>query len=211
MEEKSLEPEVREQIGLIERKARGMAEMISQLLFLSRADQGRQPLQRERVNISELTEMTAEEQQMLAEADGRGVRIACKIQEDIFADVDETLYIRLLVNLISNAVRYSHENGEVKVGLRKEEDVAEGYVLDYGTGISADALPHIWERFYRADQSRSERQHSGLGLSMVKWIAEAHGGSVSVRSREGAGSMFLFRIPLEAADETENEEKSEKN
>lgn len=211
MEEESLEPEVREQIGLIERKARGMSEMISQLLFLSRADQGRQPLQRERVNISELTEMTAEEQQMLAEADGRGVRIACKIQEDIFADVDETLYIRLLVNLISNAVRYSHENGEVKVGLRKEEDVAAGYVLDYGTGISADALPHIWERFYRADQSRSERQHSGLGLSMVKWIAEAHGGSVSVRSREGAGSMFLFRIPLEAADETENEEKSEKN
>ena len=116
----SFTEEQRNQIGLIQRKARGMADMISQLLFLSRADQGRQPLNKERINISELTEMIAEEQQMLADADGRGIHIETQICPEIWADVDETFYIRMLVNLISNALRYSRENGLVEVSLEQD-------------------------------------------------------------------------------------------
>lgn len=187
--------EQRNQIGLIQRKARGMADMISQLLFLSRADQGRQPLNKERINISELTEMIAEEQQMLADADGRGVHIETQICPEIWADVDETFYIRMLVNLISNALRYSRENGLVEVSLEQDGGVITGSVRDYGQGIAADTLPHIWERFYQAETSRTDGNHAGLGLSMVKWIAEAHGGSVSVESEEGQGSIFSFCIP----------------
>lgn len=191
----SFTEEQRNQIGLIQRKARGMADMISQLLFLSRADQGRQPLNKERINISELTEMIAEEQQMLADADGRGVHIETQICPEIWADVDETFYIRMLVNLISNALRYSRENGLVEVSLEQDGGVITGSVRDYGQGIAADTLPHIWERFYQAETSRTDGNHAGLGLSMVKWIAEAHGGSVSVESEEGQGSIFSFRIP----------------
>ncbi|KAA8500205.1 HAMP domain-containing protein [Mediterraneibacter catenae] len=191
----SLTEEQRDQIGLIQRKARGMADMISQLLFLSRADQGRQPLNKERINISELTEMIAEEQQMLADADGRGIHIETQICPEIWADVDETFYIRMLVNLISNALRYSRENGLVEVSLVQDGDAFTGSVRDYGQGIVADAQPHIWERFYRAEASRTDGSHAGLGLSMVKWIAEAHGGSVSVESEEGQGSTFSFCIP----------------
>lgn len=191
----SFTEEQRNQIGLIQRKARGMADMISQLLFLSRADQGRQPLNKERINISELTEMIAEEQQMLADADGRGVHIETQICPEIWADVDETFYIRMLVNLISNALRYSRENGLVEVSLEQDGGVITGSVRDYGQGIAADTLPHIWERFYQAEASRTDGNHAGLGLSMVKWIAEAHGGSVSVESEEGQGSIFSFRIP----------------
>ena len=191
----SLTEEQRDQIGLIQRKARGMADMISQLLFLSRADQGRQPLNKERINISELTEMIAEEQQMLADADGRGIHIETQICPEIWADVDETFYIRMLVNLISNALRYSRENGLVEVSLEQDGGVITGSVRDYGQGIAADAQPHIWERFYRAEASRTDGSHAGLGLSMVKWIAEAHGGSVSVESEEGQGSTFTFCIP----------------
>ena len=191
----SFTEEQRNQIGLIQRKARGMADMISQLLFLSRADQGRQPLNKERINISELTEMIAEEQQMLADADGRGVHIETQICPEIWADVDETLYIRMLVNLISNALRYSRENGLVEVSLEQDGGVITGSVRDYGQGIAADTLPHIWERFYQAETSRTDGNHAGLGLSMVKWIAEAHGGSVSVESEEGQGSTFTFCIP----------------
>ena len=191
----SFTEEQRNQIGLIQRKARGMADMISQLLFLSRADQGRQPLNKERINISELTEMIAEEQQMLADADGRGIHIETQICPEIWADVDETFYIRMLVNLISNALRYSRENGLVEVSLEQDGGVITGSVRDYGQGIAADAQPHIWERFYQAEASRTDGNHAGLGLSMVKWIAEAHGGSVSVESEEGQGSIFSFRIP----------------
>ena len=191
----SLTEEQRDQIGLIQRKARGMADMISQLLFLSRADQGRQPLNKERINISELTEMIAEEQQMLADADGRGIHIETQICPEIWADVDETFYIRMLVNLISNALRYSRENGLVEVSLVQDGDAFTGSVRDYGQGIAADTLPHIWERFYQAEASRTDGSHAGLGLSMVKWIAEAHGGSVSVESEEGQGSTFSFCIP----------------
>lgn len=191
----SLTEEQRDQIGLIQRKARGMADMISQLLFLSRADQGRQPLNKERINISELTEMIAEEQQMLVDADGRGIHIETQICPEIWADVDETFYIRMLVNLISNALRYSRDNGLVEVSLVQDGDAFTGSVRDYGQGIAADAQPHIWERFYQAEASRTDGSHAGLGLSMVKWIAEAHGGSVSVESEEGQGSTFSFCIP----------------
>lgn len=192
--------EQKEPVRMIERKAKGMADMISQLLFLSRADQGRQPLQREWINVSELTEMAAEEQQMLSDNAGQGIRIETRIEPDICASVDETLYIRMLTNLLSNAVRYSQDNGVVEVSLERREENIIGTVEDHGCGISKTALPHIWERFYRADESRTEEGHSGLGLSMVKWIAEAHGGSVSVESREGEGSRFLFQIPVGEAE-----------
>ena len=183
------------QIALIRRKAKAMADMISQLLFLSRADQGRQPLNREWIDLSELTEMIAEEQQMLADNEERGIHVITKIAPDIWANADETFYIRMLVNLLSNAVRYSMENGNVEVTLKKKDGNVIGSVRDHGEGISADALPHIWERFYRADSSRTDSSHSGLGLSMVKWIVEEHGGWVSAESEEGKGSVFTFCFP----------------
>lgn len=188
--------EQRSQISLIRRKAKGMSDMISQLLFLSRADQGRQPLHKEWINVSELTEMIAEEQQMLAGTDGREIRVEAEITPGVWAEVDETFYIRMLDNLISNALRYSRENGTVKVTLEEKGDMFTVSVCDHGRGIAAGALPHIWERFYQADAARTEGNHAGLGLSMVKWIAEAHGGNVAAESTEGEGSIFSFCIPI---------------
>lgn len=201
LEDEGLTARQREQLLLIERKAKDMAGMISQLLFLSRADQGRQPLQKETVNVSELTLMTAEEQQLLADAEGRGVRISCDAGSDITACVDETLFIRLLVNLISNAVSYSRPNGKVTVSLSCADGELTGTVCDNGIGISEEDLPHIWERFYCADASRQPGGHSGLGLSMVKWIAEAHCGSVEAESRLGEGSTFTFHMPAGEPEE----------
>ena len=115
LSDESLTEEQRSQLALIRRKAAGMSEMISQLLFLSRADQGRQPIHRERLDLSELTEMIVEEQQMLADGAGRGIRIESRISPGVEADADETLYIRMVSNLLSNAVRYSHDGGKVEV------------------------------------------------------------------------------------------------
>ena len=190
----SLSEEQREQLEAIRRKARDMSSMISQLLLLSRADQGRQALQKESLDISELTQMTAEEQQLLAQE--WHISIETDIEPGIVMEADESFFIRLLVNLISNSISYGREGGTTKVSLRREGKMAVLAVADNGQGIEEKDLPRIWDRFYRADASRSDAGHSGLGLSIVKWIALEHGGEVAVESEKGKGSVFTCRFPL---------------
>ena len=123
------------------------------------------------------------------------MEIVCEVPEELWAFVDETLYIRMISNLISNAVFYGKEKGHVWISLREEDDRIVGSVKDDGIGISREDLPHIWERFYRADSARSEGNHSGLGLPLVRWIVEAHGGKIRAQSEPGKGSAFLFVLP----------------
>lgn len=190
----SLSEPQREQLEAIRKKAGDMSAMISQLLLLSRADQGRQVLQKEPLDISELTLMTAEEQQLLA--DEKHISIVTDIEPGIVLPADESFFIRLLVNLISNSIAYGREGGTTKVSLHREEQEAVLAVADDGVGIDGKDLPRIWDRFYRADASRGDSSHSGLGLSIVKWIAKEHGGEVAVESEKGRGSTFTCRFPL---------------
>lgn len=190
-----LSEEQRKEILLIRKKAGEMSQMISQLLLLSRADQGRQQLNKEEINISELTEIIVEEQKMLAQR--RKIEVHTEIGPDITGYLDESFYIRMLDNLISNAVSYGKEGGNIKVTLHQIPSGVRGTVEDDGIGISRDDQVHIWERFYRVDASRTGKEdgsHSGLGLSMVKWIAQAHGGNVRVESELGKGSCFTFEL-----------------
>lgn len=190
-----LSDEQREEILLIRKKAGEMSRMISQLLLLARADQGRQQLNKEEINISELTEMIVEEHKMLAQR--RKIEVHTKIEPNITGYLDESFYIRMLDNLISNAVSYGKEDGNIKVTLHQIPSGVRGTVEDDGIGISRDDQVHIWERFYRVDASRTGKEdgsHSGLGLSMAKWIAQAHGGNVRVESELGKGSCFTFEL-----------------
>lgn len=190
-----LSEEQRKEILLIRKKAGEMSQMISQLLLLSRADQGRQQLNKEEINISELTQIIVEEQKMLAQR--RKIEVHTEIEPDITGYLDESFYIRMLDNLISNAVSYGKEGGNIKVTLHQIPSGVRGTVEDDGIGISRDDQVHIWERFYRMDASRTGKEdgsHSGLGLSMVKWIAQAHGGNVRVESELGKGSCFTFEL-----------------
>lgn len=190
-----LSEEQRKEILLIRKKAGEMSQMISQLLLLSRADQGRQQLNKEEINISELTEIIVEEQKMLAQR--RKIEVHTEIEPDITGYLDESFYIRMLDNLISNAASYGKEGGNIKVTLHQIPSGVRGTVEDDGIGISRDDQVHIWERFYRVDASRTGKEdgsHSGLGLSMVKWIAQAHGGNVRVESELGKGSCFTFEL-----------------
>lgn len=148
----------------------------------------------ERLNLSELTEMAVEEQKLLVEENGLCRTFELQIAPEVYAWADESYYIRLLVNLLENAVYYGKENGMVKVTLAKNGKMIEGIVEDNGIGISEEDLVHIWERFYRADPARSTDSHSGFGLSMVKWIVEAHGGTIRAESRLGEGTRFIFEI-----------------
>lgn len=185
----------RDAVLLIRRKAEETADLLAQILFFSRADQGRQPISKEWINLGEITEMAVEEQKLLLEASGKDIDIFYDPKPELYAEADETLFIRLIGNLLSNAVRYSRTGGRIDVILKKSGDEIVGEVRDNGIGIRKKDMPKIWERFYRADPSRSE-EGSGLGLSMVKWIAETHGGWADAESVFGEGSSFRFGIPV---------------
>lgn len=206
LEETGISGEERAAVEAVQRKARSMSKMISQLLFLSRADQSRQAVHRELLDLSLLTEMAAEEQEEPAAE--KKIRIEKDIQEGVEGYVDETLFIRLWMNLIGNAISYGREGGWLKVGLREKDGTVQGCVEDNGIGIAKDQLPHIWERFYQADASRSGKENtgSGLGLPMVKWIVQAHGGEISVESEPGKGTSFRFSFPLAKGEIPENSE-----
>lgn len=112
------------------------------------------------------------------------------------------MIIRILLNLMDNAVKYGRENGKVRLSLVKDNGFAVCTVEDDGIGIAEGELDRIWERFYRADASRSE-EGSGLGLSMVAALVKAHGGRTEVTSTEGQGSCFKVYLPLYDADAEE--------
>jgi signal transduction histidine kinase len=104
----------------------------------------------------------------------------------------------LLVNLLDNAIKYTPAGGSARLSLTVEDSFAVIQVSDTGRGIPATALPHVFERFYRQTDPRDARVTGfGLGLAISKWIADAHGGSIEVESREGEGSRFTVRLPLE--------------
>ena len=114
---------------------------------------------------------------------------------------DETMMMRLFINLISNSITYGKPGGHTRITLSADEKGIIGSVADDGIGIPAEHLDKIWQRFYQVDPSRTSGSGSGsgLGLPMVKWIVEAHGGQIGVSSRPGEGSVFTFRFPRRTA------------
>ena len=189
--------EQKETLKTILLQSRKMSSLVSQLLTLSRADRGAVKLNFEKINLSELLSLISEEEQ--DRADSKGIVITQCIQPGIYVRADETLLMRCFINLIENAIVYGKENGHIWVYLTLENGKASGYVRDDGMGIAAKDLPKIWERFYQADPSRSDTGdgNSGLGLAMVRWIVNAHGGRIYAESTLGEGSTFYFEFDYE--------------
>ncbi len=187
-----LDEERYKEVEVIYRKVKSMSDMISQLLLLSRADQGREKLNLEALDFSELGEMAADEwKDIAAEAE---ISLEADIEKGLYLMADQTLMIRLWSNLLQNAICYGKKGGHIWISLQKAGENIKMSVKDDGIGIPHDALPHIWERFYQVDPSRNS-ESSGLGLSMVKWIVEAHHGQISVESELGQGTEFICVFP----------------
>lgn len=195
MRNENIDIETKEEIRILQKKVAYLSQMTSQLLMLSRADQGRAQLEMEKINFSELTELTVEE--IRDAATGKNISVHTQIQPDIYMTGDETLLIRLWMNLLSNAIKYGNENGNIWIELKKSGERITGEVQDDGMGIDKKDISHIWERFYRADKARTGMESSGLGLSMVKWIVKEHGGEIGVESDSGKGSRFYFSFLAE--------------
>ncbi len=194
-EEAQADPSQRDHaLQVIQSQARDMSALIGQLLTLARADQGRLNLEKEPIDLGELTQMVAAQTEELAAA--KGIRVECRADAGLWVQGDETMLVRMLLNLTENAVKYGREGGFVRITLSRQGDCLEGRVEDDGIGITPQQQERIWERFYQADPSRSPSQGGvGLGLPMVRTIVQAHGGRVWAESRPGGGSVFLFRLP----------------
>lgn len=184
--------EAEEAFEAIDRQARKMSALVNQLLSFTRLEQGTQKVSLETAELSELAESVCEEQEHFND---KSINVIKKIAPAVYAEVDVSLMSRLMQNLISNALRYGRENGTVTVSLKADKGRVIFEVEDDGCGISAEELPKIWNRFYRADSSRST-EGTGLGLSMVKQIAQLHGGEVTAVSEPGRGSSFTFTMPI---------------
>lgn len=192
-ENASGEEELYEAIGTIQRHSYRMAHLIESLLSFTRMEQNTESANFDEVNISELVSSTCEEQSMIAQKE---IILSADIVPEIRMRAERQMFTRMLINLIQNVYRYGKENGTIHVCLKKEASSIVLSVADDGIGIAAEDLPKIWKRFYRADKSRSGSSGLGLGLAMVKQIAEYHGGNVQVQSTLGAGSIFTVVFPI---------------
>ena len=180
-----------ESMEVVERQSRKMSALINQLLNITRMDQGTHSVQLERADFSELVEVVCDE---AATASGRAIELEKDIEQGVYANMDVGLMARLVQNLVENAFKYTAEGGHVRVSLKAEGGLLKFSVEDNGIGIDKKDLTHIWERFWQADSSRGVDRGSGLGLSMVKQISDAHGGKLSVESRPGEGSTFTYTM-----------------
>ena len=181
--------EAKNSFGIIEKEGQKMSKLVSQLLTLARMERGKQKLNLEHIDLSELIEMTIETQ--ISCAKKKNIKFITKIMPAIYANVDEMMMIRVFTNLISNAICYGKQNGTIMLELFSENDKIISKISDDGIGIEKDKLDKIWLRFYQVDSSKSG-DNSGLGLSMVKKIIELHKGEIFVESEFGKGTTFTI-------------------
>jgi two-component system, OmpR family, sensor kinase len=174
-----------------------MTEMVENLLTLARADEGRAPLAVEECDLRELVADVAETAGILGEEAGV-TAVHTMPETPVRLAVDRHRIREMLLNIVTNAIKYTPRGGSLALALEEHDDAVTFTVRDTGIGIAAGDLPHIFERFWRADPARSrtgDRPGVGLGLAIAKWIVEAHGGSIMVQSRPARGTMFLIRLP----------------
>ncbi|MEM7538061.1 MAG: HAMP domain-containing sensor histidine kinase [Chloroflexota bacterium] len=188
----------KETLNEIESEAKRMSKMVSDLLLLAQADSGGIQLQMKTVEMDTLLLEVYRQTRRLADLrKGEGaidVRLGDEDQALVYGDPDRLR--QLLLNLAENAVKYTSAGGTVTMGLKNENGQVHVYVQDTGIGISQEDQRQIFSRFYRTDKARSrELGGSGLGLSIVQWIAEAHNGGISVESELHKGSTFTLYLP----------------
>ncbi len=185
--------EYKESIAVMQDEARRLSRLVDDLLNLTRADAESVKLRIESFYLNDLLAECCRSVQPLAAS--KGVELSCDYPGDVMFSGDQELLRRLVFNLLENAIRYTPAGGRVSAALETDDGVVRIEVSDTGIGIPAEAAPHVFERFYRADHARSRDQGGfGLGLSIVKWIAETHHGTVQLSSRPGAGSTFTVLL-----------------
>jgi len=194
VEDPALNAELRARLASLLEETIHLSRIVEQLFTLTQLDSGNSCTDRQHFDLSELARTTAEQMSLLAE--DKKISLTCQASQSVFIEGDRSRIKQVIVNLLDNAVKYTQSNGRILLRV----DASNGHALleveDSGIGIPADALPHVFERFYRVDKTRSaEAESAGLGLSIVKSICTAHGAEVKVTSVPKVGSRFSVTLP----------------
>ncbi|HHV63359.1 MAG TPA: HAMP domain-containing protein [Firmicutes bacterium] len=180
-----------------------LAHLSENLLTLARCDTGKAPFRPEQLDIVILLEGLVEQVKPLAESKGISVELQGLDRPILMGDQDQL--IRLFLNLLDNAIKYTPPGGEISVMVASDGASATIAVKDTGPGIEPEHIPHIFERFYRVDKARARSEGgSGLGLAIAKYIVQLHGGHIEVESEPGRGSTFAVRLPLAIKEDMAN-------
>jgi heavy metal sensor kinase len=185
------EAEYRDALAVVSHQSARLARLVDDMLVLARADGGGYPMVIGEVDLSALVADCVRE--LRARADGKGIRVHTALQP-LFVNGDETLLRRMVANLLGNALTYTPDEGLVDVTLEREADQVVLRVADTGPGIPPDDHERVFERFVRLDPARAAGG-AGLGLAIVRWVAEAHGGRAAIVSSGASGSIFAVRLP----------------
>ena len=185
--------EEKEEIMIILRQARRMSKLINEMLMIARGEMN-ESYDMEEVDLILLTEVIVEE--LREQAEKKKIQISVSSDRDVKMMGNHTLLLRMMMNLVQNAISYGKEHGHIDILWKEQGDMIIGEVKDDGIGIDQEDIPKIWDRFYRVDKSRSrENGGTGLGLSMVHFIVAVHGGQIHVESKKGEGTSFIFQFP----------------
>jgi two-component system OmpR family sensor kinase len=183
--------EYRETVEACQRAAQRMRKLIGTLLELARFDAGQEPMNRAKFDLCQTAHECVELIRPLAIQ--RNIKIERRLSATECTGDSERL-AQVITNLLANAVEYNRDGGEIRITVQPQNGAAVLTITDTGIGIAVADLPHLFERFYRADKSRSAG-HNGLGLAISKAIVEAHGGTIEATSEENAGTIFTVRLP----------------
>ena len=187
------EAEYRQSLGIIRDQSKRMANIVSDMLALARADAGDQNLSMEDLYLNDLVTESCRAAQALAAQ--KHIQLWCEASEDVMFHGNEELLQRMIVNLVDNAIRYTTDGGAISVKLTAENSAAQLVVSDTGIGIPPESIGRVFDRFFRIRDPRTRTNGgSGLGLAIVKLAAESHGGSVDLSSRPGGGSTFTVTL-----------------
>jgi two-component system heavy metal sensor histidine kinase CusS len=177
-----------------------LSDLVGDLLFLARAESPLTHLRRERVNVAQLLDAVREYYDASA-TEGRISLTTVVADEPVIGELDRTLLQRAVGNLVSNALAHTPPGGAVVLRSNADSSTIHIAVSDTGVGIPAEALPRVFDRFFRVDSSRSQSSGgTGLGLAIVQSIAQLHGGNVSISSQPGRGTTVTLHMPVSCGD-----------
>lgn len=184
----------------IEKETKRMARLVGDLLLLAQAEVGHLSLMKTQVELDTLLLEMYNQARVLAQ---NRMEVRLGDIDHIVIEADSDRLKQLLLNLITNALKYTGDGGKLTLSMYRTDMWVEIAISDTGVGIPPEDLPHIFDRFYRVDKARSRHAGgAGLGLSIAKWIAEAHGGTIIASSEMGKGTTFIVRLPLPRSAET---------
>jgi signal transduction histidine kinase len=181
---------------VIQTESSRLTELINKFLDLSKLEAGKTEVRMTAFDIKQVIQQVIETNRMQVEK--KEIRAITDIQENLsFAFGDQDMVEQVLQNLYNNAIKYSPKRSKIGIEVKESKDEIIVNVIDNGYGIPKDALPNIFEKFYRVidTEGYDEVEGSGLGLALTKEIVERHGGTISVKSRLGVGSVFTFTLP----------------